>query len=301
MKHVAKAHKNTSLGNGIIHCIFAIVTLSMLLPFIMVIIISISDEQSLTRIGYQLIPQKLSVSAYVYYFRAPEVLIRAYGVTILVTVIGTAIGLLMTAALGYTISRRDYGYNRLLTFFIFFTMLFNGGLVPFYILVTQWLRLGDTIFALIVPGLINPFYILIMKGFMTKIPMEIIESAKIDGAKEWRIFMNIILSLSMPALATLGLFISLAYWNEWFNGLLFINNKNLVPLQLLLVRSLQTLDFIISRPEFRTSVIKLDMSQFPTKAAKFAVAIIAGGPMLVIFPFFQRFFVRGLTVGALKG
>ena len=214
---------------------------------------------------------------------------------------GTIVSLLQTAILGYTISRRDYGYNRPLTFFIFFTMLFNGGLVPFYILMTQWLHLGNTIFALIVPLLFNPFYILIMKGFMAKIPIEIVESAKIDGARESRIFFRMILPLSAPALATLGLFISFAYWNDWFNGLLFINNENLVPLQLLLIRSLKTLDFITSRPEFNASVIKLDMTQFPTKAAKFAIAIIAGGPMLVIFPFFQRFFIKGLTVGALKG
>ncbi|QGQ99967.1 carbohydrate ABC transporter permease [Paenibacillus psychroresistens] len=301
MQNVAKAYKAQSFNTLIIHIIFILVTLSMLLPFILVIIISITDEQSLSLSGYQLIPEKISFSAYQYFFKAPQILIRAYGVTTFVTVIGTVISLLLTATLGYAISRRDYGYNRILTFFIFFTMLFNGGLVPFYILMTQWLHLGDTIFALIVPGLINPFYILIMKGFMSKIPMEIIESAKIDGAREWRIFYRIILPLSMPALATLGLFISFAYWNEWFNGLLFINNERLVPLQLLLIRSLKTLDFITSRPEFSASVISLDMSQFPQKAAKFAIAIIAGGPMLVIFPFFQRFFIKGLTVGALKG
>ncbi len=284
-----------------VHAIFVAITISMLVPFALVIMISLSDEQSILRNGFQLIPEIITTSAYEYFLKTPDTIVNAYGVTITVSVIGTAISLVLTSILGYTLSRKDYGLNRITSFYVFFTMLFNGGLVPFYILMTQYLHLKDTIWALIVPGLLSPFYVLIMKGFMSKIPTEIIESAKVEGAREWRIYLQLILPLSKPALATLGLFIMFNYWNEWFNAMLFINTQDLVPLQLLLVRTMNTLDFITSRPEFATAMVSFDMSQFPKTSAKFAVVVLSAGPMLLVFPFFQRFFVKGLTVGAIKG
>lgn len=285
----------------IIHLIFVLITLTMLIPFVIVIIISLSDEQSLLHKGFRFIPDNFSLTAYHYFLKSPGVIIRAYGVTITVSVISTFLGLILTSTLGYTLSRKDYGLQRITSFYVFFTMLFSGGLVPFYILMTQWLHLKDTIWALIVPGLLSPFNVLIMMGFMSKIPTEIIESAKVEGAREWRIYFQLILPLSKPALATLGLFILFSHWNEWFNALLFINNENLVPLQLLLVRTLNTIEFITSRPEFTQSMITFDVSAFPKTSAKFAVVILAAGPMLIVFPFFQRYFVAGLTVGAIKG
>jgi putative aldouronate transport system permease protein len=202
--------------------------------------------------------------------------------------------------LGYVISRRDFRYRTPATFFIFFTMLFNGGLVPSYILITQYLYLQDTLWALILPALISPFYIMIMKGFLTKMPFEIIESAKMDGARELRIFFAIVLPLSTPALATLGLFISFGFWNSWFPSLLYIDNEKLVPIQLLLVRMLQSLEFLTSNSDF-VNQLGVDTSELPTLSARMAMAILAGGPMVFIFPFFQRYFVKGLTVGSLKG
>jgi putative aldouronate transport system permease protein len=285
----------------IIHVIFILITISMLLPFAMVIIISLSDEQSIIHRGFQFIPDKFSLLAYSYFLKTPGLIVRAYGVTITVSIVGTFLSLILTSTLGYTLSRRDYGLHRATSFYVFFTMLFSGGLVPFYILMTQWLHLKDSIWAMIIPGLLSPFNVLIMKGFMSKIPTEIIESAKIDGAREWRIYFRFILPLSKPALATLGLFILFGYWNEWFNALLFINNEKLMPLQLLLVRALNTIDFITSRPEFARAMITLDRSQLPKMSAKFAVVVLSAGPMLLVFPFFQRFFVKGLTIGAIKG
>jgi len=284
-----------------IHAVFVAITISMLVPFALVIMISLSDEQSILHNGFQLIPEIITTSAYEYFLKTPDTILRAYGVTITVSVVGTVISLVLTSILGYTLSRKDYGLNRITSFYVFFTMLFNGGLVPFYILMTQYLQLKDTIWALIVPGLLSPFYVLIMKGFMSKIPTEIIESAKVEGAREWRIYLQLILPLSKPALATLGLFILFNYWNEWFNAMLFINTQDLVPLQLLLVRTMNTLDFITSRPEFATAMVSFDMSQFPKTSAKFAVVVLSAGPMLLVFPFFQRFFVKGLTIGAIKG
>lgn len=285
----------------LIHLFFVCLTLSMLIPLALIIVVSLSDEQSIVQHGFRIIPDKFSTTAYQYFLKTPDSLLRAYSVTILVSVIGTILSLILTSTLGYTLSRRDYGLNRITSFYVFFTMLFNGGLVPFYILMTQGLQLKDTLWAMIVPGLLSPFYVLIMKGFMSKIPYEIIESAKVEGAKEWRIYAQLILPLSKPALATLGLFIMFNFWNEWFNALLFIDNQKLVPLQLLLVRTMNSLDFITSRPEFSAAMVSFDMSKFPSTSAKFAIAIMSAGPMLLVFPFFQRFFVKGLTVGAIKG
>ncbi|KAF9111876.1 hypothetical protein BGX30_007435, partial [Mortierella sp. GBA39] len=212
--------------------------------------------------------------AYRYLLDAPDVMIQAYGVTITVTVIGSLVGLLLTAMTAYVISRPDYRYNRMTTFY--------------------YLHLKDSLLALILPVLLSPFNIMVMKGFMSKIPLEIIESAKMDGAREFRIFFRIILPLSTPALATLGLLISFSYWNDWFNAMLYIDDPGKVPLQLLLVRTLNSIEFLTTNTEFATQ-LGIDLASFPNNSARMAIAVLAGGPMLIIFPFFQRFFVKGLT------
>ncbi|MGG4092279.1 carbohydrate ABC transporter permease [Paenibacillus lautus] len=292
--------KKFELPKLLIHLLFILLSLAVVLPFLLVVAVSLTDEASLTRNGYQFLPESFSLEAYRYLLDAPDILLRAYGVTITVTVIGALAGLLLTAMTAYVISRPDYRYNRATTFYVFFTMLFSGGLVPSYILITQYLHLKDSLLALILPVLLSPFNILVMKGFMSKIPLEIVESAKIDGARELRIFFRIILPLSTPALATLGLLISFTYWNEWFNAMLYIDDPNKVPLQLLLVRTLGSIEFITSNSEFAQQ-LGVDLSSFPNNSARMAIAVLAGGPMLIIFPFFQRFFVKGLTVGSLKG
>jgi putative aldouronate transport system permease protein len=287
-------------SNWIIHFFFIVVCSLIVIPFLLVIAVSVSSEQSIIQNGYRFIPDVFSLEAYKIVFEAPQTIFRAYGVTIMITVIGTIISLLMTALMAYPISRKDFRYNRPLTFYVFFTMLFNGGLIPFYILMTQHLHLKNTLAALIVPLLLSPFNILIMKGFLDKISIEIIESAKIDGAREFRIFFRIILPLSTPALATLGLFIAFAYWNDWFNALLFIDNDKYVPLQLLLVRIISKAEFLANSP-MASAADKLQFAQFPTLSVRMAMAIVAGGPMLVVFPFFQKYFVKGIAVGSLKG
>ncbi|MDG0789884.1 carbohydrate ABC transporter permease [Cohnella ginsengisoli] len=233
-------------------------------------------------------------------FQSPKILLRAYGVTIVVTVAGTAAGLLLTAMTGWVLSRSDYRFNRQATFYVFFTMLFGGGLVPFYILMTQYLHLKDSLLAVIIPGLLSPFHIMVMKGFMSKIPFEMIESAKVDGSSEMRIFFTMVLPLSTPALTTLGLTIAFNYWNEWFNAMLFIDKPNLATLQLLLVRMLSTIEYLTANTEF-VKQLGIDVGQLPKYSVRMAMAILAAGPMLCIFPFFQRYFVSGLTLGSLKG
>ena len=284
----------------LINLFFVLVCVFMVVPILLVISISLSSSDSILNYGYQLIPHEWSLTAYIYLLESPEVMLRAYGVTIFITVVGTALGLLLTAMMGYGISRRDYRYNRITTLYVFFTMLFSGGLVSTYILMTQYLHLKNSIWALILPGLISPFYVMIMKGFMAKIPMEIIDSAKIDGASEWRTFFTIILPLSKPPLATLALFISFAYWNEWFNALLYIDNEKMLPLQLLLVRIMNNIEFLTSDSAFIAG-LNINMADFPNDSARMAIAVLTAGPMMVVFPFFQKYFVKGLTVGSLKG
>ncbi|MFC4778716.1 carbohydrate ABC transporter permease [Paenibacillus sp. GCM10023252] len=291
---------STWLQQAVMNGLFLVVSLSIFMPFLLLVVASVSDEASIVNNGYQFLPDKFSFEAYRIIFESPVVLLRAYGITALVTLGGTAVSLLLTGLSAYVISRRDFELRSAATFYIFFTMLFSGGLVPFYILMTQYLHLKDSLLAMIIPGLLSPFYIMVMKGFMQKIPFEMIESAKVDGAGEWRIYFRMVLPLSLPALATLGLMISFNYWNEWFNALLFIDNQRLVPLQLLLVRMINTIEYLSSNNEF-VGRLSIQTAELPQYSVRMAMAILAAGPMLCIFPFFQKYFVAGLTVGSLKG
>lgn len=298
MKRLAKDQSLT--GYALIHAFFLLLSVAIVAPFLLIVSVSFTDEKALMANGYSFFPSRFSIVAYDFVLRTPGILLRAYSNTIFVTVVGTILSLLITSMVAYTISRRDYKYRAPLTVYIFFTMLFSGGLVPFYILMTQYLHLKDSLWAIILPGMLSPFYVLIMKGFMGKIPVELIESAKVDGASEWRIFFLMILPLSTPALATLGLFIGFNYWNEWFQALLFIDKDNLVPLQLLLVRIMNTLDFLRNNSEYIQS-LGLDLSQMPNESMRMALVILVAGPMMFVFPFFQKYFVQGITVGSLKG
>nr|WP_240353539.1 carbohydrate ABC transporter permease [Cohnella algarum] len=292
--------KGGRVSNAIFHLFFVLLSIGILAPFLLIVSVSLTDEKALAEFGYSFIPSRFSLVAYDFILQSPAALLRAYGNTIFITVIGTVLSLLLTSMVAYVVSRRDYRLRVPLTVYIFFTMLFSGGLVPFYILMTQYLHLKDSLWAIILPGMLSPFYVLIMKGFMGKIPHELIESTKVDGASERRIFFQMILPLSTPALATLGLFIAFNYWNEWFNALLFIDNDKLVPLQLLLVRIMNTLDFLRNNSEYIQS-LGLDMSQLPNESMRMALVILVAGPMMFIFPFFQKYFVQGMTVGSLKG
>ncbi|WP_018759024.1 carbohydrate ABC transporter permease [Paenibacillus terrigena] len=293
------ASKKSSWSSRIINLFFCALSILLIIPLILVISISFTDEKTLLQHGYHLLPEKFSLEAYSLIFKSPGVLLNAYGITILVTVIGTVIGLFLTSLTAYTISRKDYRYRKPMTLYVFFTTLFSGGLVPFYIMVTQYLHLKDTMWALIVPYLLSPFYILVMKGFLDKIPLEVIESGKIDGASEWRIFFTIVLPLSLPALVTIGLFISFQYWNDWWLGLLFIDDQKLVPLQLMLYRVMSTIEYLSNN--MSTVNVSIDMTQFPSLSARMAMAVLAAGPMMIVFPMLQRFFISGLTVGSVKG
>jgi len=269
-------------------------------PFLFVVIISFTDEGTLARDGYKLIPAKLSLGAYRYVFESGDMLLRSYGVTIFITVVGTLISLLFISFYAYAISRKSFRYRNFFAFFAFFTMLFNGGLVPTYIIVTQFLKLQDTIWALILPLAVNAFYIMILRTFYsTSVPDAIIESGKIDGAGEFRIFMTLVLPLSLPGLATIALFSTLGYWNDWFNALLYIDNPNLVPLQSMLMRIETSMQFIMQNSQ--NSSLSLEaLRSMPQDTSRMAMVVLATGPIIFAYPFFQRYFIQGLTIGAVK-
>jgi putative aldouronate transport system permease protein len=285
-------------GQVIIHVLYVMISACILIPFLLVVSISISDESSLARDGYKWIPDKLSLLGYRAMLHASGSLLNAYGVTVAVTLIGTIAGLLLTAMTAYTISRRDFRYRGPLTFYIFFTMLFQGGIVPLYILMSQYLHLRNTVWALILPLLVNPFFVMIMKGFLGKIPGDITESVKMDGAGEWRIFFRIVLPLSKPALVTIGLMLAFGYWNDWFYGLLLIDEPKLAPLQLLLYRNINTIEFL--KNSMIAQQLNLNLSDLPALSARMAMTVLAAGPMMLVFPFFQKYFISGLTVGTIK-
>nr|WP_238653321.1 carbohydrate ABC transporter permease [Paenibacillus piscarius] len=267
-------------------------------PFILVISSSLSEESAIIEKGFQIFPTAFSTEAYSLLFKYPTEMLKAYGITISVTAIGTLVGLFLTSMTAYVLSRRDFKWRSSFSFFFFFTTLFSGGLVPWYLMIVNYLHLKDTLLVLILPMLMNVFYIIVMKSFMSSIPDAITESAKIDGAGDFRIFMQLIVPLSKPALATIGLFIALAYWNDWYNALLFISKSDLMPLQYYLYKMLGNMDGMRKAMMASGAVVN---SNLPTESLKMAMTIVATGPILLAYPFIQKYFVTGLTIGAVKG
>ncbi|MCC3376955.1 carbohydrate ABC transporter permease [Cohnella sp. REN36] len=293
-------HKLSLAWNVFFNLIAAIIAIACVFPFLFVTIISFTDEKTLARNGYSLFPKKWSVDAYTYLFKAGDQLLRSYGVTIFVTAVGTVISLVFISLFAYAISRKGFKYRNFFAFFAFFTMLFNGGLVPTYIVATQLLGLQNSIWALILPMAVNAFYIMIMRTFfVTMIPDAIIESGKIDGASELGIFLRLVLPLALPGLATIALFSTLGYWNDWFNALLYIDKPSLVPLQSMLMRIENSMQFILqntNNPSLGVGILQ----SMPQDTSRMAMVVLATGPIVLAYPFFQRYFIQGLTVGAVK-
>ncbi|MBP3360720.1 MAG: carbohydrate ABC transporter permease [Clostridia bacterium] len=282
------------------HLILIILSVCCLYPFLIILGSSFEAQKQLVITGYRAIPVKFSLEAYSSIFSYPERIFDAYKITAISTVLTTAGGIYLESTLGYVISRKDYSYRSGLSMFVFFTMLFNGGLVPSYILISRWLELKDTIWALVLPGLAGAWHVLMFKTFFMAIPPALIESAKIDGAKEYTIFFRIIIPLSKPAFACIGLFLLLQAWNDWYSSLLYIETESKVQLQYLLMSIMQNIEKLNNADPAQLG-INAGMQNIPSLNARMAMCVIAAGPILVIFPFFQKYFVKGLTVGSVKG
>lgn len=284
-----------------IHLLFVIYVAATIFPLLLIFMVSITEEKSLLRNGYAFVPEKIDLSAYAYLLYDSSVILKAYGVTIFVTVVGTLAGLLLTALFAYPISRKDFPLRKALTLYVFFTLLFNGGLVPWYLVYTNLLNLNNTLAALIIPNLlIGGFNVLIMRTFFTAtIPPEVIESSSIDGAGELRIFFQIVLPLSLPVMATIGLFMTLAYWNDWYNSLIYINDADKYGIQYLLNKTLMDIQVLLNRT---TGSLQSELlANVPTETVRMAMAVVGLGPIVLAYPFFQRYIVQGMTIGAVKG
>ncbi|MGN8737847.1 carbohydrate ABC transporter permease [Bilifractor sp. HCP3S3_D3] len=283
----------------IIHIILMIFALCAILPFILLLSSSLTDDSVLMQFGYNFWPRKFSAYAYQYLFTSNGGgILRSYGITILVTAIGTVIHLLVGPLLAYPLSRRDYKRAGLVTFLIFFTMLFNGGIVPSYLMWTGVFHVKNTIWALIFPTLLmNGFFIILYKNnFATNIHPALIEAAKIDGAGEWYIYFKIILPLSLPILATIGLMVGLGYWNDWANGLYYITDTNLYSLQLLLKSIIDNIRNLANMSVNTGSAA----ASLPSNSIRMAMAVVGIIPVMVLYPFFQKAFVAGISLGGVK-
>lgn len=291
--------KKKNPGRFFIHILLILIAVICIIPFIAVVSISLSDEVEIAKHGYSLLPRGFSLSAYEFILRNPMKILRSYLVTILVCVIGTVLSLFIMSLCAYPLSRHDFKYRNKVSFIVFFTMLFNGGLVPTFIWVSKYLNLGNTFWVLFLPVIVSPWYLLLMRTFFQTIPYEIVESATIDGATETQVYLHLILPLAKPALATVGLFTILGFWNDWFRGLLYIEDSNLVTLQYMLYRMMGNITEL--QNAMTAGMMNIDLSTLPNESARMAMCVLAAGPMIFVFPFFQKYFVKGLTVGSVKG
>jgi putative aldouronate transport system permease protein len=296
---VIESRGSRYLSRTIIHTVMILFSAVCIIPLWAVVAISLSSEHSIHLSGYALVPKELSTLAYDYAFKNPRGILHSYFITISMTAVGTVLSLLVISLLAFPLSRPDYRYRNKVSFYVFFTMLFNGGLVPWYILIVRYLQLKNSFAVLILPYLVIPWFVLLLRTFFKQLPMSLFESAKIDGASEFRSFFQILLPLAKPAIATIGLFICLNYWNDWWLALLYIDTEKLVPLQYMLYRMMANITFLTS--QMSSTAVTIDISTFPNESARMAMCVLAAGPMMFIFPFFQKNFVRGLTAGSLKG
>ncbi|MBW5447741.1 ABC transporter permease subunit [Cohnella sp. CFH 77786] len=280
------------------YTVISLFALFCVVPFFLVLGTSFTAEKSITLHGYNLWPREFSLFAYDIVFQNPRLITGAYVVTICITLVGTAVGLFIVAMTGYALQRPDFRARNTISFLIYFTTLFQGGVVPFYIIMTTWFQLKDNYLSVLLPGLMTPFLIIMMKSFVRSIPHDITESAKMDGAGDFRIFLQLILPMTTPALATIGLFIAIGYWNEWYNAMLFLSpNMDFRPLQLFLYNVVTSADFV-RNSSVASNVQPQDM---PMESMKMATAVVATGPVILFYPLVQRFFIKGITVGAVKG
>lgn len=275
-------------------------SLFCLLPFILILSSSVSDEKELQTNGFMLIPKHISFLAYKIIFE-DNTIFYGYRTTIIITFLGTLLCMLFTSAMAYALSVKTFIHRDKIAFFVYFTMLFGGGLVPNYLLLVKYLHLKDNILVYILPALINPFNMFLLRNFFKQIPDSLAESAKIDGANEVYILFKIILPLSKPAIATIGLFYALGFWNEWFTCTLYITDKSLYSLQYLIMKVLREIDFMKQMNTYAQQTGLTSNYVIPSNSAKMATAVVTVGPIIFAYPFLQKYFVKGLVVGAVKG
>lgn len=295
---LSKNERAFARASALILGVFALVSFA---PFLLIAISSISSTKSLVNIGYSFFPSSLSLDSYVYMLAQGKIILRSYGVSLFVTTVGTITSLIITPMLAYPLSRKDFKFRGLFTFLVFFSLLFNGGVVPSYIMWTRLFSLKNTIWALIIPTyLMYGFNVLLVKNYFEKnVPRDLIEAAQIDGANELTIFSQVMVPLSTPVIATVGMFTGLAYWNDWINGLYYISDPALYGVQQLLIRILNNIAFL--RSSAAATMVGNIVISLPGDSIRMALAIIGILPILIVFPLLQKYFIRGIVIGAVKG
>ena len=289
--------KRIKVSQVALYGILTLISVLWIIPVLFIFSLSVTPETSLSEVGYRLIPKEITFDAYTYIIKNPAQILNSYKISIIVTVIGTVAGLMFTTGIAYAMSRKDFKLGKHITRFVMFAMLFHGGLIPTYIVVTQVLHLGNTLWVLILTMLVSPWNIFLMKSFLSSIPTELLEASFIDGATEYQTYFKVGLPLAKPGLATVGLLILFSYWNDWYQAMLYIDNMDLVPLQLLLYKIISNIQFVLQNSFYLAS----EGGSFPTIAARMATCVIAIAPMLLAFPFFQKYLAKGLTLGSVKG
>ena len=259
---------------------------------------SFSDEMTVLTEGFRLWPKKFSLDAYRSIFQGFHQLLRSYEVTMFVTAVGTVVSMLLTSMIGYVLMRQDFPQRGKVSFFIYFTSLFSGGVIPSYILFVKYLGLKNTLWALVLPCLLSPWNIFLMRNYMRSIPYSLVDAATIDGASDWQTYQKVIMPLCKAGIATVGLFVALTYWNDWYHASLYITDEELYPLQYLLYRMLSNAEYM---KQAAASGIDLDGMVVPSETLKMATAIVVTGPILLVYPFVQKYFVKGIMVGSVKG
>ena len=287
--------------NWLIHIFFIVLSLAFIVPMLYVIAVSFSSQEAIDAFGYKLIPSEFSLDAYKFVFKNPTQLINSYKVTIFSSLVGTLLSVTVMALVAFPLSQQSFRYRKPIMYMIFFTMLFSGGLIPHYILTTQYLGLDNSIWVYILPTLASAYHIIIIRTFFQQLPVSLIESARLDGAADARIFTSIVLPLSKPVIATIALMTMLNKWNDWYTTLIYVRDSELYTLQYMLQKILREVQFMKEVSQSNMAGNLVLESNIPEEPARFAMVIVAAGPMLVIFPFFQKYFTRGLTLGAVKG
>jgi len=279
-----------------------LIAILCLVPFVMVVSGSFSSEEAIRFYGFNIFPRDLSLEAYNTVFQEPGVIGRAYAVTIILTITGTCIGLFLQTMTAYVLSRKDFVWRNKFSFFFYFTMLFSGGLVPYYVLMSRYLGMRNNYLALLLPLVFNVYYLLIMKSYIAAIPDSFIHAAKIDGCGEFKTLILIMMPMLKPALATVGLFIALAYWNDWYSAMLFISRENMHPLQYFLYNKVNNIEaykrILESGAASSSMAAAINM---PTQTLKMALTVVVTGPIILLYPFVQKYYVRGITIGGVKG
>lgn len=285
----------------VIHIFLGIFAVCAILPILILVTGSITSEQELIQDGYTFFPKSIDFSAYKYLFQQAGQILNAYGITLFITIFGTVLSLVITPLLAYPLSRKDFRARNIFSFLVFFTMLFNGGVVPSYIMWTQIFHLKNTMWSLIFPNLLmNGFNVVLMKNYFAQnIPMELVEAAKVDGENEFGIFFKIVLPLALPVMATVGLFVGIGYWNDWTNGLYYVSEPELYSLQNFLNRMMQDIQFLMSNSQIQSGGQMA--AAFPSTGIRMAISVVGILPIIILYPFFQKYFVKGITVGAVKG